>query len=423
MNEGKENKGALKYTLFIGIPVIIVLGVLGAYYHMTNPMSVLTKTINEAYNKVDSLLIESKEILDINETPLTLNGNLKFKTDIDLEELNELQNYNYDFNINLDLKQKFASAEMKLNDDTRQIISAIFYQIENKQYFESTEITDGLLKISNEVQEFDKLFNFTIDENLKNLEISDVQYLLETIKESFIKTLSDEFLSREKTDITINGRQLKTTKITYNMNQENQKRTVEKMKNSLKNDEKFIQIIAKSSGISEQEMKENLEKAEESFSNEFNFCIYTEGWNQNVVRISLNENNFDVLTYLNYKDETSLNINNDLILNFKEYNNIIEINYNIPSAKITGTLKLETKQTNKNRTERTILFKINSSDFNFEINLKLDIELHAEIKIPDTSNSKPIDSLTTEEIGNMFEKLEKALDGTFFIDLIESNIM
>lgn len=230
MNEGKENKGALKYTLFIGIPVIIVLGVLGAYYHMTNPMSVLTKTINEAYNKVDSLLIESKEILDINETPLTLNGNLKFKTDIDLEELNELQNYNYDFNINLDLKQKFASAEMKLNDDTRQIISAIFYQIENKQYFESTEITDGLLKISNEVQEFDKLFNFTIDENLKNLEISDVQYLLETIKESFIKTLSDEFLSREKTDITINGRQLKTTKITYNMNQEKSK------KNSRKNE-------------------------------------------------------------------------------------------------------------------------------------------------------------------------------------------
>ena len=85
MNDYEKNKGAsLKYFLFIGIPVIIVLGVLGAYYQMTNPLKVLTKTINEIYNKVDNVLKEPIDYFNINETPYSINGNLSFKTDLEL---------------------------------------------------------------------------------------------------------------------------------------------------------------------------------------------------------------------------------------------------------------------------------------------------------------------------------------------------
>jgi len=80
MNDFEKNKSAsLKYFLFIGIPVIIVLGVLGAYYQMTNPLKVLTKTINEVYNKVDNVLKEPIDYFNINETPYSINGNLNYK--------------------------------------------------------------------------------------------------------------------------------------------------------------------------------------------------------------------------------------------------------------------------------------------------------------------------------------------------------
>ena len=44
MKEKDENKKeSIKYLLFIGIPVLIVLSILGAYYQMTNPIMVLSK--------------------------------------------------------------------------------------------------------------------------------------------------------------------------------------------------------------------------------------------------------------------------------------------------------------------------------------------------------------------------------------------
>ena len=82
MEEKKEFKGAgLKYFLFIGIPVIIVLGVLGAYYYATNPLTVLTKTINTTYEKINQMIKENEKTDKIN-----INGNLTFNTNANLLE-------------------------------------------------------------------------------------------------------------------------------------------------------------------------------------------------------------------------------------------------------------------------------------------------------------------------------------------------
>ncbi|MCI8575434.1 MAG: hypothetical protein HFI09_03090 [Bacilli bacterium] len=424
MNDLEKNKGAgLKYLLFIGIPVIIVLGVLGAYYQMTNPMTILTKTINTAYNQIDSLLIEVPKDFNINNNPASIKGNLSFTTDLELNGLEDFQKYNYDFNMDLDLKNEFVAAGLKMKDNEKTIISGNYYQIGKNSFLESKELFNQLLKLEDQNLEFNELFNFSDLNNENLIQIEDSKYLLKKVKESFENTLNKKYLTREKTDITIDGRQIKTTKISYLFDQENQERTYKKIANDLSSDSKSLEILAKLTNSTIEEIESDL-KEDISYTDDYSIVLYTEGWNQNIVRISLLQNNIDQLTYINFKDNQSIQFQNDILITIKSLNkSLIEFDYSEKSSNISGTIKVSTKENNENETNNTIYFKLNSSDFDLEINLDLMATLNKTIEKPDTSNAKDITSLTPSEIGTIFENLENALKDTFLIDLIEQNIM
>ena len=427
MNNESENKSAgLKYLLFIGIPVIIILGVLGAYYQMTSPLSVITKTINTAYKNIDSLLIESKTTQNINETPISIKGNLTFKTDLDLDGYEKLQDYNYNININMDLKKEFVSLGLGMNDQEKKIIQGNFYQIGDKQYVESETLINKIIELPNNNLKFNELFNFqNLDIEKLNQNITDIKYILKTGKDAFTDTLDKQYTTREKTDITIDGRQDKTTKITYLLNKENQQRTWKKMKEKLKKDQTFVKIIANLNNTSEEKVMENLEE-EFTYQNDYRIVIYTEGLNQNVIKISLFQDAVEQVNYINYNDTNTINIQNEIILTIKKFEkNNLDLDYNIKSANISGTIRANNKEKNSKdkETDGNIYFKINSSDVNLEINLDLNITENQEIQIPNVSNAVKQEDLTTEDIGTIFENIEKALEGTILYKKIEQNIM
>lgn len=427
MNNENENKSAgLKYLLFIGIPVIIILGVLGAYYQMTSPLSVITKTINTAYKSVDSLLIENKTTQNINETPMSIKGNLTFKTDLDLDGYEKLQDYNYDISINMDIKKEFVSLGLGMNDQEKKIIQGSFYQIGDKQYVESETLIDKIIELPNNNKKFDQLFNFqNINIEKLNQNINDLKYILKTGKDTFIDTLDKQYITREKTDITIDGRQVKTTKITYLLNKENQQRTWNKMQEKLKKDQTLIETIARLNNSSEEEVIENLEE-EFTYKNDYRIVIYTEGLNQNVIKISLFQDAVEQVNYINYNDTNTINIQNEIILTINKFEkNNFDLDYNIKSANINGTIRTNIKEKNSKDKQKdgNIYFKINSSDVNLEINLDLNIIENREIQIPNISNAVKKEDLTTEDIGNIFGNLEKSLEGTILYKKIEQNIM
>jgi hypothetical protein len=424
MNDLEKNKGAgLKYALFIGIPVIIVLGVLGAYYQMTNPLTILSKTINTAYKQIDSMLIPSSNDFNLNENPLSVQGNLSFTTDLELNGLEDFQKYNYDINIDMDLKQEFVSLKLGMNDNDKNIISGNFYQIGDNQYLESKTLIDKILKMPNQEQSFSDLFDFTDLKSNSSILTGDAKYLLKKLKDSFDNTLNKKYLSREKTDITINGRQIKTTKITYILNEENQQKTVKKIANDLINDQKSLEILAELLNTSVEEIKDNLEK-DWTYTNDYSIVLYTEGWNQNIVRISLLENNIEQLTFLNFNEEQSIHINNDLIINIKSFEKEkLEMEFTEKSSNINGTIKINSEEKNKNEYKNYIFLKLNSSDINLEINLDLNTQTNTTIEKPNTTNAQDINSLTPSEIGTILENLENALKDTFLLDLFENNIM
>lgn len=423
MNDYEKNKGAsLKYFLFIGIPVIIVLGVLGAYYQMTNPLKVLTKTINEVYNKVDNVLKEPIDYFNINETPFSINGNLSFKTDLELYKLEELQKYNYNFSFDMDLKQELVIATLGLQEEEMNILDAIFYQIGNEQYLESKTLFDQMLKMPKIEEEFNDIFDFS-DFGELNDNLNDFKYLLKKAKESLENSLDKKYLTREKTDITLNGRQVKTTKITYLLDKENQERTTRKMASDFMKDQKSLEILAKINNTTEEEIMEQLKK-DFTYKCDYSIILYTEGWNQNIVRISLLENAIEKITFLNTEENQSILFENDIILNLKSYTDEnIEIDYQIKSSNISGKMKIENKRMNQNKTESKLNLTISSSDLNLEINLNLNGEKKEKIEKPDITNAKEFESLSPSEIGTILENLENALEETIFYNLFESTIM
>ncbi len=419
MNEQQIKGAGLKYILFIGIPVIIILGVLGAYYQMTNPIQILNKTINVAYKNVDSLFDNLEERKNLNDTTFEWKGNLDFKTDLDLSEIENLQRYNYDFNIIADLKQEFISLKFGINEENNKLIDANFYQIGNEQYIESKDIFDNILKLPDTKESFNEIFDFSDFYKITQKEnIEDTRYLLKQLKEAFEKTLNKKFITREKTDITINGRKIKTTKITYLLNEENQKNTMKIMSEELAKDQKFIEILAKFNNTTEEEIKKMINN-DFTYKKDYTMNIYTEGFNQNVVRISLLENAVEQITYLNDDSNKTINIQNDFIITLKQLTeNEIKLDYNIKSSNISGTLNIVTEN------EKTDYFvTLNSSDINLTLNLKTVINFGIEIEKPNISSAINVEDLPPSEIRNILENIEEVLEDTFFYDLMDRNIM
>lgn len=419
MNEQQIKGAGLKYILFIGIPVIIILGVLGAYYQMTNPIQILNKTINVAYKNVDSLFDNLEERGNLNDTTFEWKGNLDFKTDLDLSEIENLQRYNYDFNIITDLKQEFVSLKLGINEENNKLIDANFYQIGNEQYIESKDIFDNILKLPDTEESFNEIFDFSDFYKItQNENIEDTRYLLKQLKEAFEKTLNKKFITREKTDITINGRKIKTTKITYLLNEENQKNTMKIMSEELSKDQKFIEILAKFNNTTEEEIKKMINN-DFTYKKDYTINIYTEGFNQNVVRISLLENAVEQITYLSDDSNKIINIQNDFIITLKQLTeNEIKLDYNIKSSNISGTLNIVAENE-----KMDYFITLNSSDINLTLNLKTVVNYGIEIEKPDISSAIDIEDLSPSEVRNILENIEEILENTFFYDLMDRNIM
>lgn len=427
MDETKTNRGSgLKYFLFIGIPVLIILGMLGIYYHLTNPMTILTKTINTAYENVDKMIKNSNQSFNLKENPFTINGNLEFSTDANLNGYEDLQKYNYNFNLGIDYKEELLNIELGINENNKNILNAFLYQIGNKQYLKSEKLLNGLLDITSDTNTLP--FEETVDIEGLNYEINsnDIKMVLKKMKDYFIESLNKNYINREKTDITIDEKTVKATKISYLLNEENQKRTYDFIIDKIANDNELLVILAKMTSEEVNSLKTQITDSKNDFNYEgdVSLFIYTEGLNQNVIRASLAEDSIDEITYINYNNKKSINIENDLILTINEISEeTMDIDYELKENNISGKIKINGKEEATNKTSGTIFISIDSNSFKGNFTLQLEIDTITPIEKPDTTNAKKLEELSPEETLDIFSKLENALKGTNFYDLIENNIM
>lgn len=417
----ENKKEGIKYILFIGIPVIIILSVLGAYYYATNPMTILSKTINSLYSYVDKIDYPEKEKID-NEKPIVLNANIEL--DSNINELKDIQKYNYNIGIGLNTKKEYMEINLGMKEKEKEILTSSIYQIQNKQYIKSDQIFDKLIEV-NEDAPWDNLFDLKNGEEITNtLDINNMKEILKELKDIFLESLDKKYISREKKDISINDKNIKTTKITYLLNQENQEYTKKFMVNKIKKNKKLLENLEKFLNTTEEEIIKSLDEWNETDSTEdYSIELYTEGLNQNVVKAAILENKTEQIIFTNYNSKTNLNLNNEILLTFEDLTKEkINIKYELIKEKVKGSLEIETKEKNHQYYQYSIKTTFLANDINLEIKLELEIA-NKELITPNTSNAVSLKELTGEEMQTILENLENALKGTFLYDILDKNIM
>lgn len=410
MNELKENKGAgLKYFLFIGIPVIIVLGILGAYYYATNPMNVLIKTINKTHESLNNLINDEES-----KNQAKISGNISFKTNQNWNGLEELQNYDYDFLLAIDKDKKQLKMGLGMNKDQSTILDFFLYMLNGKQYLESTKVYEKILELP-ETQ------TLQTDVYQSKYNSADLKTIIRKCKDYLVESLNKDYIHREKTDININNETIKTTKITYLLDKENQKRTLKYLENKILADDELLTILSNIQEKDKNTIKDEIQKTfnNYTYTDDYKINLFTESLKQNVIHITVVKDKENIISITNYNNEKSINLEDELEIHLvNQTDKELELNYLFKNEKITGKIKIE-----KENQKRNIIFRMNQNANEIEFNITYEIKYDTSIDIPNITNSKKIDELSGEETLEIFNKLENILKDTIFYKLIEKNIL
>lgn len=404
MNDGNEkNQGSgFKYFLFLGIPVIIILTVLGAYYYTTNPKLILTTTIEKSFETLNNILNNQNALSKIDK-PFALTGNINLKLEENNNSIN-LEQFDFNYEIEVDKTKEYLSFLLGINEEEKNILNLKLFQLEQKQFLISEKLFDGILDITDN----NNTENFSILKK-KTLDIENSKIMLQKFKNILLETIDEKYIAREKTDLLIQNEKIKTTKVSYLLDEENQEKTIEKMKEKILNDDEFLEILSEIKNTDQEDIEKMIQDYQFNYKNDIEIAIYTEGLKQNVIQYSIIENNQNLITYSNYHEKT-LNINNEITLKFEDWTKEhIEIEYHILKEDITGNIDIKLNENIEQDKKENLVLTLKKKNLSIRMNLNNQLQIKEEIKIPDTTNAKPYQSLTEQELNEFMLKLEDIL--------------
>lgn len=404
MNDGNEkNQGSgFKYFLFLGIPVIIILTVLGAYYYTTNPKLILTTTIEKSFETLNNILNNQNALSKIDK-PFALTGNINLKLEENNNSIN-LEQFDFNYEIEVDKTKEYLSFLLGINEEEKNILNLKLFQLEQKQFLISEKLFDGILDITDN----NNTENFSILKK-KTLDIENSKIMLQKFKNILLETIDEKYIAREKTDLLIQNEKIKTTKVSYLLDEENQEKTIEKMKEKILNDDEFLEILSEIKNTDQEDIEKMLQDYQFNYKNDIEIAIYTEGLKQNVIQYSIIENNQNLITYSNYHEKT-LNINNEITLKFEDWTKEhIEIEYHLLKEDITGNIDIKLNENIEQDKKENLVLTLKKKNLSIRMNLNNQLQIKEEIKIPDTTNAKPYQSLTEQELNEFMLKLEDIL--------------
>ena len=406
LNE-KNNSSGIKYFLFLGVPVMIILTVLGAYYYTTNPMTILTISIEKNFETIGNFL--DHQSLNINTNiPYEITGNMQLKNS--QNNIIDFEKYNYNFTLEKDQNKEYFSFLFGINENETNIVNAKLFQLEKKQYLIGEKLFQGILDVTPENNVNPDLFLKN-----QNLDLETIKIILQKYKNILIETLDEKYVKREKTDLYINNDKVKTTKVSYLLNEENQAKTMDKIKEKILNDEELLQAMAKIQNTDQETIKNNISEMKLNYKSDIEIGIYTEGLKQNVIQYEIKEKNQNIITYSNYKDKM-LNISDQILLYLQEINqNKIKIDFQLLQSELSGSINLDLYENEENEKKETINIILNTKNTTFNIDINLQYQVKENIEVPEIKNTKEIQSLTEQERNDILIKIQEIINPFFFI--------
>lgn len=411
---GEKHKKNLLVPVIIFLVLALIAG--GVYYYFNNKKRVVKNLINNAYEKFDSLTFGDK--LDLGQSVL-VSGDLSVNTNI--PELQDLNSEKINYVVGVDYSNKKMELGASLEENGLKIIDAAMYMLDNNAYVLLKDNFDKLIKFP--VDEMDDMF--TVSNNL-NLSEEDIKYIGKAYKDILIDSIDSNDLVKSTATITLDGKDTKVTKLTYDMTSQRASKLINNIIDGTLNDSKLLDILSKATGVSVDELKSELSSSKvtdtSSSSDKITFDIYTKGFNnsfvgmdiQGIIQIRKNSDNVTIEAGMG-SEKVSL-----VIKKMSDDSCVIELNSNIGGEVINGSLSLTVKEVEKNVFEGSVVFNLNYNGSTFSVTSNYNEKIGASVADVDVTDAVDFESLSEEDVNKIEQSLSTKFMDSKLYKLIEN---
>lgn len=427
-NLEKEKKGNKKVVLItIAILVLLALIIGAVIYFLNRPKVLFFNSVNKTYNQIIEELTDYKSdsLKDYKNKAVNSTFSLKANLQTNSPEYKELADFinklSIDMKSDVDYKNKEFAYNIDLKSNNNTLINSSFYGTKQNMYIELKDLFSKYIKIDMS-ENYDEVFTEDMNKDLK--------LIVETVKDTYLKQLDNKDFTKTKEEIDINGKKVKTTKLSLNLDSKRFKEINEGAIDELLLDDEFIKAVSNYADLDEKDVKESLEDAKKTTFDDEELVINTYLNKKDSIKYEMivkSDSEDLVVSGIDYDDYFDLTVKEgDSILasltkeddkTFVKLGTMtMEINkesdnkYNIliksGSDEITGTLVTTEKEISKTEESGTFTLTLN-----FDTKTKLTVSGTANIKIvnkieiPDLKNNVDANDLTEEDYNTIMTKL------------------
>lgn len=411
VNNGFYEKDKKVWPYVLLFFVFVIAGLFCYYYFvLTKPINVINKLFNNVYSEVKTSANKSIKGTSTEINSISFDGNLILTSE--MEELKSLSGLNINASLGYDLKEnKNNYIDFNASLKENKLLDFQISFIENKIYYNLKDAYSKIVYVQND-ESLDGINSINIDKSSLEKNVNDILYILEKSKDTIVKNISQDKLSKKIMLKEIDGKKIPVVEVMYNLDFKEVKKLRNALLDAYINDNRILDFISKNEGMEVSELKVELINEKDNFT-ELDYAGNTEV----VIDIDVFSNK---LVNLNVKKD-------NLSFSIREKGN--EINIEFKSDKFGSiSLTVDTKE-NKFFTDIKIIEneKVNriaiTAKVNEESKTKSDMTLTAVVYDTEDIN-KEILSLSGKFKTELNQKIEPInIDGAVNLEsLNESEI-
>lgn len=354
--------------LFIIFIFLIIGGCVYYYFIIDSPKNIFLTILKDKFNGIKLDYIAHNAI------------NYDYSFDINIETYNKeyidiigiLNQISINGHSGLDINNKKIYTKLNTLYQEKDLFGfEIYSENSNIIYLKLNNIYDKVIK-SKIAKETEK------DNTYDKTDMSSLEKIINSLTDAIIDTLKNANYTKEYT--TLN--EVFVKKITLTID----KQFLEDFYNYLLNDEEFIENYSKLKGITEEELKKNIEEEKSSLEEE----------NEKIsLYVSLLKNEFIMLDTSSGTDRINITKENNKY-NYKIYtDSIIEYQGYISIVR------------NNNNYQISLLVEDIEEELSFEINFNISYEYDKDINLLDTTNAVDYDDLTEDDMNQIILNIMK----------------
>lgn len=391
----KKGKGGLIAVIIILLALLIaVVGGIAFFFGVyQSPEQVYRRIVGSAIDTYSSEL--DKLGYDTVKSTIELSANTDLKgVDSSITEL--INNIDVSLNTQVDMKNQKVLANIETDYNQKDLLNAQVYSSvkDQKTYAYLKDFFDKYIEVEMDSTAYDSIKEIIESERKVADKKDTIKKALNVVKKEITNSIKKEYCSSEKTKITVNGKEISTTKNTIKMNEKQLASELSTIMKNLKDSKEFLACFEDSDKAKEL-LEEAIDGIDVDSSNEDNtmeISTYMTGIiNQQVVKveIAIKSDSEEVVVEFEKVEENSYDIT------------ILQDGKKLANATVTVE--------EKNDNEGTAKITANIDELGkAELKIKYAVKFNEKIDEVNASNSVKMDDITQEDQKKILSNLQNS---------------